>query len=70
MGVKIFDLLAKTGSAVSNSESRRLLFGGAVFLNGNRLNLTGLSESEVDVKPGDVLKVGKRSVTITQKHLE
>jgi len=72
MSVKVFTLLRRTGHAVSNSEARRCLFGGAVFLNGNRIQVgeVQVSELEVDAKAGDVLKVGKRAVTLTDRHIQ
>lgn len=72
MSVNVFTLLRRTGHAVSNSEARRCLFGGAVFLNGNRIQVgqQSVSEMVVDAKVGDVIKVGRRAVTLTETHLQ
>lgn len=52
----VFALLHKEKIVSSNSEIRRLIQGGAVQLNGEKLVLF----QEVDFKDGDILKVGKR----------
>jgi len=49
-------LLTVTGTAASNSEARRLIAGGAVSLDGQKVTDPN---AEVEVKEGQVLKVGK-----------
>jgi len=49
-------LLTMTGTAASNSEARRLIAGGAVSLDGRKVTDPN---AEVEVKEGQVLKVGK-----------
>ena len=53
--VVLADLLADAGLAASRGEAKRLLQGGGVSLDGTRLD-----SPEIDVRPGAVLKVGKR----------
>ena len=53
--VVLADLLARAGLAPSRTEAKRLIAGGAVQLDGERV-----TAAEVAVAPGSVLKVGKR----------
>ena len=53
--VVLADLLARAGLAASRAEAKRLVAGGAVQLDGERV-----TAAEVSVAPGSVLKVGKR----------
>ena len=50
-------LLTETGMAASNSEAQRLIRQGAVELDGLRIDDP---KKDVEVKPGAVIKVGKR----------
>ena len=58
-------LLTMTGTAASNSEARRLIAGGAVSLDGQKVTDPN---AEVEVKEGQVLKVGK--LRFARIHLE
>ena len=58
-------LLTMTGTAASNSEARRLIVGGAVSLDGQKVTDPN---AEVEVKEGQVLKVGK--LRFARIHLE
>ena len=49
----IIDVLVNAGVASSNGEARRLISGGAVSVNGNKLT------TEVDVAPVSLVKKGK-----------
>lgn len=53
--VALGDLLTRGGVAESKSEVKRLMAGGSIQLDGERV-----STAEVTVAPGSVLKVGKR----------
>ena len=55
--IGILALLAKSGFTKSSSEARRLVGQGAVSIEGERI--TDLA-AEVEVKDGEILKVGKR----------
>ena len=50
------DLVARMPEMASRAEAKRLLQQGGISLNGDRLLLSG----QVDVSPGDWIKVGKR----------
>ena len=55
----ICHLISKVGFAPSTSEARRLIQGGAVEVNGEKITDSGL---KMNLKAGDefILKVGKR----------
>jgi tyrosyl-tRNA synthetase len=55
--IEIIRLLRETGFAPSNSEARRLVKQGGVFLDGERVENI---DAVVGVKGGEILKVGKR----------
>lgn len=55
--IRIDDLLMATRTAKSKSEARRLITGGGVSLNGQKINDPFYS---VTLKDGQILKVGKR----------
>ncbi|HET9982181.1 MAG TPA: tyrosine--tRNA ligase [Longimicrobiales bacterium] len=61
-GVPIVDLLAETGVASSKSEARRLLAGGGVYLNGERLSEVERRVTVEDALDGRVvlLRKGKK----------
>lgn len=69
MKINILKLLAETGSTVSMSQGRRVVFMGGVTLNGNPV--TDFTEP-IDVKVGDSIQIGKRNlpVVITPEVLE
>ena len=51
----LIDLLTQKGLIISTSQARRLIFQEAVLVNGNVNH-----DIFAKVKPGDVVKVGKR----------
>ena len=53
--VVLADLLTRAGLAASRAEAKRLIAGGAVQLDGERVE-----GPEVRVAPGGVLRVGRR----------
>ncbi|MBW4466737.1 MAG: tyrosine--tRNA ligase [Pegethrix bostrychoides GSE-TBD4-15B] len=57
---KLFFILAATGLCGSSSEARRQIQGGAVRLDGERVDAVDLSFETADLLMGKVLQVGKR----------
>lgn len=60
------NLLSQVGATCSVSEGRRYITGQSVKLNGfvvDKLNV------EAEFHVGDVIEIGKRKFTITDKHL-
>lgn len=55
--IRIVDLMIKTGTADSKGQARRLVQGGGVSVNGNKINDPF---TNITVESGQVLKVGKR----------
>lgn len=66
MKMSILKLLANAEMTVSMSQGRRYVAMGAVSLNG--LSIADLT-AEVEVQPGDEIKVGRCSKILTAKHL-
>lgn len=66
MKILLSKLLANIGLAVSMGEARRQIFCGAVKLNGE---IVEESMTQIDVKVGDIIEIGKRTVIITENHL-
>ncbi|MCH7653759.1 MAG: tyrosine--tRNA ligase [Chloroflexi bacterium] len=56
-GMKLSNLLVASGLAASNGEARRLIGQGAVQIDGERV---GEDASVADMKPGSVLRSGRR----------
>lgn len=55
--IRISDLLVQTNTAESKGQARRLIQGGAVSIDGNKINDPFY---EVEIRNGQILKVGKR----------
>lgn len=58
-GVAVLDLLAEAGIAGSKGEARRLIQGGGVYLNGERIEDVDLKVNGADAIDGQVLLVRK-----------
>lgn len=59
-------LLSKLGATVSMSEGRRIVWQGAVTLNGSTIRDF---DTDVDFHVGDIVKVGKHEFHVGEKHL-
>lgn len=57
---KLFFILSASGLCGSSSEARRQIQGGAVRLDGNRIDDVNLTFDHPDILSGKVLQVGKR----------
>lgn len=53
--MRLIDFLAKSGCVVSMSEGRRYAFMGGLFVNGQPT-----TDTTIEVKVGDKIKIGKR----------
>lgn len=60
-GVSLVDALTSSGVAESNSEARRLLTGGAVRLNGEKVD-----EDQLTLAAKDLVKVGKNKFVLAR----
>ena len=62
-GVKLVDLLVRTGLAESKGAARKLIDGGGVYLNNQRQNEAQKTVSATDLRwPGAILlRVGKKN---------
>lgn len=54
-----------TKTIVSTSEGRRIVAMGAVFLNDKPVS----GFDEIDVNPGDILRVGKTHITVITEEM-
>lgn len=66
MKINVAKFLSDTRQVVSMSQGRRAVCMGAIEINGEKI--TDIT-TEVEVEIGDVIKIGKREITITQEML-
>ena len=69
-GVALLDLLAKTGLAKSKGAARRLVDGGGVYVNNQRVTETAktLTADDLGTETMLVLRSGKKSYHIVRVH--
>ena len=67
MKINVAHFLGDARLVHSTSQGRRAVFMGAIEINGEKI--TDIT-TEVEVGVGDVIKIGKREIKITQEMLQ
>lgn len=70
--MKVIRLMLNTGLCLSGANARLRLMDKAVKINGQIIGFTDsekLNDLDCEVKAGDIISIGRRSVTIEEKHL-
>ena len=58
--IGIMDLMVKTGLAPSKSEARRLIQGGGVTVNDQKVTDVNLQLAQAEIEKGAILRKGKK----------
>lgn len=63
--MRLIDVLRDQGQLVSSSQSRRL-----VCMDGVKLNGIVVTDTMIEVKPGDMIQIGKRPAFAVEKGID